>query len=154
METSPGPPLAPQLPAHCSQSHRCGQNSRSPCHSGSWLRCTRLWRHSGTGWAHTHPRGAWQLGDRAGGVGRGWTTPISDLCPRPHPVHLPQVFPGSLSHLTHVTHRCPTQAQTLATILPTMSPSPRQPSNSSSHYPTPPPHPLTPLTPSLLLDNR
>lgn len=71
-----GPHLAPQLPTHCSQSHHCGRDSRSPYHSGSWLRCTRLWRHSGTAWAHTHPRGVWQLGDRAGGVGRGWTTPI------------------------------------------------------------------------------
>lgn len=36
--------------------------------------------------------------------------PISDLCPQPHPVHFPQVFLGSLSHLAHIY---PDQAQKL-----------------------------------------
>lgn len=37
-----------------------------------------------------------------------------------HPAHIPQVFPGLLSHLTHMTHGCP---DTAATTLP-MSRSP------------------------------
>lgn len=67
------------------------------------------WRHSGTPWACTCPRGAWQLGDRAGQCGQqvlpwgGHSHPL--------PAHLPLGSPGSLPHLTLVTHSCPDTAR-------------------------------------------
>lgn len=122
---SPRPPARPQLPAHCSQTRRFGRDSRSPHHSGSWLKCTCSWRHSGTAWAHTRPRGAWQLGDRASWCGQwalplGRTTPTSDLCP-PNPPCPPSPGVLRVCHLAHMTHRCP---DTAATTLPTISRSP------------------------------
>lgn len=112
-----GPP-PPRAPAHCSQIHRFGRDSRSPRHSGSWPGCTCSWTHSGTAWARTRPRGAWQLGDRAGQYGQqalpsGRVTPTPYPDPTVNPAHLPLVSLGSLSLLTHVTHSCPDEIHTL-----------------------------------------
>lgn len=122
-EPTPGPRAhgsrPPTLaPAHCSQIHHCGRDSRSPRHSGSWPGYTCSWRHSGTAWARTRPRGAWQLGDRARRCGQpvlpsGRVTPTPYLHPTVDPAHLPLVSPGSLSLLTHVTHSCPDETHTL-----------------------------------------
>lgn len=117
------PSSPPLLPAHCSQTHRCGRDSRSPRHSGSWPGCTCSWRHSGTAWARIRPRGAWQLGTEPGSVGsrhcphRG-PRPVRTNAQQPtlstfprvilpfHPQDTPLPWPGS---------------DTAATTLPTAS---------------------------------
>lgn len=121
LEPTPGPgPTAcsPPTPAptHCSQIHHCGRDSHSPRHSGSWPGCTCSWRHSGTAWARTHPRGAWQLGDRARRCGQ-------QTLPSRRTTQLPGHTAALMrpTHCRHNTAHCHSR-----------------PPNGSSHYPVPP----------------
>lgn len=102
-------------PTHCSQIHHCGRDSRSPRHSGSWPGCTCSWRHSGTAWARTHPRGAWQLGDRARRCGQ-------QTLPSRRTTQLPGHTAALMrpTHCRHNTAHCHCR-----------------PLNGSSHYPVP-----------------
>lgn len=84
------PASRPQVPAHCSRTRRCGRDNRSPRRSGSWRGCTCWWRRSGTVWARTPPRDAWQLGteELVWAPGHG-----PQAAPRPLPTPTPSLLP-------------------------------------------------------------